>query len=58
MKEAHFTAWTPAGIIRWLEVHDPDLEEVIKRVHQSRDTYLKWGRNTLGWAVYLFRKAP
>jgi hypothetical protein len=22
MKEAHFTAWTPAGIIRRQEVHD------------------------------------
>ena len=37
---------------------DPDLEELTERVNQSRDTYLKWGRNTLGWAVYLFRKAP
>jgi hypothetical protein len=35
---------------------DPDLEELTERVNQSRDTYLKWGRNTLGWAVYLFRK--
>jgi 4-carboxymuconolactone decarboxylase len=26
MKEAHFTAWTPAGIIRWLEVHDPKVQ--------------------------------
>ena len=37
---------------------DPDLEELTERVHQSRKAYLKWGRNTLGWAVYLFRKAP
>ncbi len=45
---------------RWAREHpeDPDVDEVLNRVAQSRESYLKWGRETLGWAIYLFRKAP
>ena len=35
---------------------DPDLQTLRERVAESREVYLKWGRETLGWAVYLFRK--
>lgn len=35
---------------------DPDVKEVLKRVRSGRETYLKWGRQTLGWAIYVFRK--
>jgi SAM-dependent methyltransferase len=35
---------------------DPDLQEVLAKVDQSRKEYLKWGRDTLGWAIYVFRK--
>ncbi|MBN1808315.1 MAG: methyltransferase domain-containing protein [Planctomycetes bacterium] len=35
---------------------DPDVEELLKKVHCSRDAYLRWGRECLGWALYLFRK--
>jgi SAM-dependent methyltransferase len=35
---------------------DPDLPEITGRVVRSRDSYLRWGRDCLGWAVYLFRK--
>ena len=34
---------------------DPDAEEIVRRQRDARDTYLRWGRDTLGWAVYLFR---
>jgi hypothetical protein len=34
---------------------DPDLPEVLNRVANSRDIYLKWGRDVFGWAIYLFR---
>jgi hypothetical protein len=37
---------------------DPDLPEVIERVGKAREIYLRWGRNTLGWAIYLFRQRP
>ncbi len=33
---------------------DPDLTELLDRVNHSRHEYLTWGRQTLGWALYLF----
>jgi SAM-dependent methyltransferase len=35
---------------------DPDISEILTRVAQGRKNYLGWGRDTLGWAIYLFRK--
>lgn len=35
---------------------DPDVPELLERVRTSRDLYLRWGRDELGWAVYLFGK--
>jgi SAM-dependent methyltransferase len=34
---------------------DPDAVEIVRRQRDARDAYLRWGRDTLGWAVYLFR---
>ncbi len=34
---------------------DPDLAEVVERVEKARATYLRWGRDTIGWAIYMFR---
>lgn len=35
---------------------DGDVEEVLKRVYENRENYLRWGRETFGWAIYLFKK--
>ena len=35
---------------------DPDLVEVVERVEKAKATYLRWGRDTLGWAIYMFRR--
>ena len=35
---------------------DPDVPELLARVRKDAETYLRWGRDTVGWAVYLFRK--
>ena len=35
---------------------DPDVPELLRRVAHDRETYLKWGRDSLNWALYLFRK--
>ena len=42
----------------WASDHrdDPDVETVLKRVRESKTAYLKWGRETMGWAIYVFRK--
>ncbi len=36
--------------------HDPDVTELLRRRRANRDTYLRYGRDTLGWAMYLFMK--
>ncbi|HLT20049.1 MAG TPA: class I SAM-dependent methyltransferase [Thermomicrobiales bacterium] len=43
---------------RWARKHpdDPDRDEVLRRAARERESYLRWGRDTLGWALYLFRK--
>ncbi len=34
---------------------DPDLAELVERVGKARTAYLRWGRDTIGWAIYMFR---
>jgi hypothetical protein len=48
--------WYAAG--QWAREHpeDADVDEVLERVRESREIYLKWGREMLGWAIYVFRK--
>ncbi|MBK6710450.1 MAG: class I SAM-dependent methyltransferase [Chloroflexi bacterium] len=36
---------------------DPDVPELLARVRQQKEEYLRYGRHTLGWAIYVFRKA-
>jgi len=33
---------------------DPDVPAMLERVRRWRDAYLRWGRDTLGFGVYLF----
>ena len=47
---------TPAAEYARSSPDDPDLPEITERVKTSRDIYLRWGRDCLGWAIYLFRK--
>jgi hypothetical protein len=35
---------------------DPDLPEIRRRVGEEKAAYLRWGRDTLGWAIYVFRR--
>jgi len=35
---------------------DPDVPELLERVARGRHEYLTWGRVTLGWSLYLFRR--
>lgn len=37
---------------------DPDLPELMERVAAGKQLYLRWGRDTLGWAIYAFRDRP
>ncbi len=33
---------------------DPDAEALLGTLRKNRDAYLRWGRDCLGWATYLF----
>ena len=37
---------------------DPDVPELRERVAKAKMAYLRWGRDTLGWAMYVFRHRP
>ena len=36
--------------------HDPDVPELLRRMRAQRESYLRYGRDTLGWALYLFKR--
>jgi SAM-dependent methyltransferase len=36
------------------EADDPDVPEMLAEVRRRRDAYLRWGRRTLGYGLYLF----
>jgi hypothetical protein len=48
--------WYAAALWAGEHPRDPDVEELSKRVHEYRESYLRWGRETLGWAIYVFKK--
>lgn len=35
---------------------DPDIRELVKRKTREKHIYLQGGRETMGWAIYVFRK--
>jgi SAM-dependent methyltransferase len=37
---------------------DADLPELLECVAKEKSAYLKWGRDALGWAIYVFRCQP
>ena len=43
------------GLVRWIEENPnhPDREEVVEHLRQSQDEYLQYGRQYLGWAIYV-----
>lgn len=50
--------WFAADGYARIHPDDPDLTEVAERVSKSKAAYLRWGRDTLGWAIYMFRLCP
>jgi SAM-dependent methyltransferase len=43
------------AIERWLAEHpaDPDAADIRSRHEQAKQTYLRWGRDYLGWAIFV-----
>ena len=48
--------WRAAELYSATHPDDPDAEILLRVSHSFRDSYLQWGRDCLGWALYLFRK--
>ena len=50
--------WYAAADYARTHPDDPDLPELLERVAKNKAVYLQWGRDTLGWAIYVFRRRP
>lgn len=48
--------WYAVNVYARSHTNDQDLPEIIERVTRSRENYLRWGRECLGWGLYLYRK--
>ncbi len=48
------------GLHKWLDENrgHPDRQQVIDWLHKNQEEYLRWGREYLGWAIYLMRPLP
>jgi len=49
--------WYAADEYARMHAEDPDVPESVKRVAEQKRIFLRWGRDTLGWAIYVFRRA-
>ena len=45
------------AVDRYIQSHrdDPDNQELIEKTKTAKENYLKWGRDTLNWGIYIFR---
>jgi SAM-dependent methyltransferase len=52
---AHYEASNWQGLIAWLEEHPdhPEKGEVVEWLHKTQDDYFRFGRDFLGWALYI-----
>lgn len=56
--------WDRYEGLQWQAAHrysrshpdDPDVPELLGKVEASRRQYLQWGRDSFGWAIYLFAR--
>ncbi len=47
--------WYAAAEYARCHPEDPDLPELLERVAKAKAAYLRWGRDSVGWAIYVFR---
>ncbi len=53
----HYESENWRGLSDWLDEHPshPQREDVLRHLHESQDEYLRYGREYLGWALYVLR---
>jgi hypothetical protein len=49
--------WYAAAKYATENKNDPDVSEILAHLAHGRTNYLRWGRNTIGWALYLFQNS-
>ena len=49
--------WYAADLYRRAHPEDEDVPELLAQLTSYRNAYLEWGRDTLGWAIYVFRRS-
>ncbi|MBX5327635.1 MAG: class I SAM-dependent methyltransferase [Candidatus Bathyarchaeia archaeon] len=54
----HYETLTWMAITDYAEENptDPDLPQILERMKHEKHVYLQWQRDTMGWALYIFRK--
>jgi hypothetical protein len=54
----HYETLAWMAITNYAEANptDPDLHDMLERMKQDKHVYLKWQRDTMGWALYVYRK--
>ncbi|MBX5321659.1 MAG: class I SAM-dependent methyltransferase [Candidatus Bathyarchaeota archaeon] len=48
--------WLAADDYAKAHPEDPDVPELLERIAKEKEIYLKWRRETISWAIYVFRK--
>ena len=49
-----FQWWAVADYVK-ANPEDADNQELLEKTRRGKESYLRWGRDTLGWAIYVFR---
>ena len=54
----HYEGYQWYAMEKYAQEHpdDPDVGELLSQMRKYRDIYLEWGRDEMGWAIYLFLK--
>jgi len=54
--DRYYALWWAAAD-RFVRTHpdDPDIPELMERIEKQQENYLRWERNEMGWAIYVFR---
>jgi SAM-dependent methyltransferase len=48
------------GFLKWLDENPehPERQQVIDQLHEDQESYLRYGRHYIGWALYVLYPAP
>jgi cyclopropane fatty-acyl-phospholipid synthase-like methyltransferase len=54
----HYETLAWMAITNYVEANptDPDVHDMLERMKHDKHLYLKWQRDTMGWALYVYRK--